>query len=35
VIPSVENSRDHRIGVVVQEISNQVHRDVPRVHQRT
>src|ERR1035438_1747045 len=35
VIAPIEDSRDHGIGVVVQEISNQVHSDVPRVHQRS
>ena len=35
VIAPVEDPRDHRIGVVVQEVSNQVHGDVPCVHQRS
>src|ERR1700722_16781114 len=35
VITSVEDSRDHGIGVVVQEVSNQVHGDVTRVYQRS
>src|ERR1700722_5722340 len=33
VISSVEDPRDHRVRVVVQEVADQVHGDVTRVHQ--